>query len=106
MVFDWQVPADDQEAPDPDRGPDLLGEVEPEDQLSARDEMVAVRQHLAKMNPDHVTAMLLHAQGYTLVEIAELTHVSAAAAQSRLSRGRRELRARLGRAPQRPTTAG
>ena len=66
-----------------------------ESQLRARDELEWVRRHLAEMPPDRATAMLLHAMGHELVEIAELTATSVAAAQSRLSRGRRELRAHL-----------
>jgi RNA polymerase sigma-70 factor (ECF subfamily) len=66
-----------------------------ESQLGARDELEAVRRHLAQIDPDRTTALLLHAMGYELTEIATLTSTSVAAAQSRLSRGRRELRARL-----------
>jgi RNA polymerase sigma-70 factor (ECF subfamily) len=47
------------------------------------------------MDRDRATAVLLHAQGYDIAEIARLTKVSVAAAQSRLSRGRREIRAHL-----------
>jgi RNA polymerase sigma-70 factor (ECF subfamily) len=47
------------------------------------------------MDPHRVAALLLNAMGYELAEIAALTGTSVAAAQSRLSRGRRELRARL-----------
>jgi RNA polymerase sigma-70 factor (ECF subfamily) len=75
----------------PDRAdPALL-----ESQLRARDDLAAVRRHLGSMDPDRVTTLMLHAMGYELTEIAELTKTSVAAAQSRLSRGRRELRARL-----------
>jgi RNA polymerase sigma-70 factor (ECF subfamily) len=70
-----------------------------EAQLRARDELAAVRRHLAQMAPDRVTALLLNAMGYDLAEIAALTSASVAATQSRLSRGRRELRARLEGAP-------
>jgi RNA polymerase sigma-70 factor, ECF subfamily len=66
-----------------------------ESQLRARDELAWVRRHLAEMDPDRVTTLLLNAMGHELVEIAGLTGTSVAAAQSRLSRGRRELRARL-----------
>ena len=66
-----------------------------ESQLRARDELEAVRRQLARMDRDRVTALLLHAMGHELTEIAALTGTSVAAAQSRLSRGRRELRARL-----------
>jgi RNA polymerase sigma-70 factor (ECF subfamily) len=55
------------------------------------------------MDPDRVTAMLLSAMGYDLVAIAGLTGKSVAAAQSRLSRGRRELRALLEETPSPPT---
>jgi len=66
-----------------------------ESQLRARDELAAVRRHLGAMDPDRVTTLLLNAMGYDLTAIATLTSTSVAAAQSRLSRGRRELRARL-----------
>ena len=66
-----------------------------ESQLRARDDLARVRQHLAEMDPHRVTALLLNAMGHELAEIAALTGTSVAAAQSRLSRGRRELRARL-----------
>jgi RNA polymerase sigma-70 factor, ECF subfamily len=72
-------------------------------QLRARDELATVRRHLAEMDPDRVTALLLHAMGHELTEIAALTAASVAAAQSRLSRGRRELRARLDEEQQAPT---
>jgi RNA polymerase sigma-70 factor (ECF subfamily) len=66
-----------------------------ESQLRARDELSLVRRHLAEMAPERVTALLLNAMGHELAEIAALTGASVAAAQSRLSRGRRDLRARL-----------
>jgi RNA polymerase sigma-70 factor (ECF subfamily) len=69
--------------------------VHPEAQLGARDDLAAIRRHLAEMAPERVTALLLNAQGYSLEEIAALTGTSVAAAQSRLSRGRREIRERL-----------
>jgi RNA polymerase sigma-70 factor, ECF subfamily len=86
-----------------DRGQELDAEVPQERagpmpleaQLRARDELATVRRHLAAMDPARVTSLLLHAMGYELTEIAELTTTSVAAAQSRLSRGRRELRARM-----------
>ena len=88
-VVDRGSEASDREAPDrPD--PAAL-----ESQLRARDELEAVRRQLAGMDRDRVTALLLHAMGHELTEIAALTGTSVAAAQSRLSRGRRELRARL-----------
>ena len=69
----------------------------------ARDDLAAVRRHLGQMDSDRVTTLLLHAMGYELTEIAVLTSVSVAAAQSRLSRGRRELRARLDDESSRPS---
>jgi RNA polymerase sigma-70 factor, ECF subfamily len=66
-----------------------------EAQLGARDELEAVRLHLSRMAPERVTTLLLHAMGHDLAEIAELTGASVAAAQSRLSRARRELSERL-----------
>jgi RNA polymerase sigma-70 factor (ECF subfamily) len=73
-----------------------------ESQLRARDELSFVHRHLAEMDPDRVTALLLNAMGHELTEIAGLTGASVAAAQSRLSRGRRDLRARLEAMDSRP----
>jgi RNA polymerase sigma-70 factor, ECF subfamily len=67
----------------------------PERQMAAQRDLEVVRRHLSEMDEDRATALLLHAMGHSLKEIASLTHVSVAAAQSRLSRGRRELLARL-----------
>jgi RNA polymerase sigma-70 factor (ECF subfamily) len=54
------------------------------------------RQHLAAMDHDKATTVLLHdVLGHELAEIAVLTNVSVAAAQSRLVRGRRELYGRM-----------
>lgn len=64
-------------------------------ELGAREKLAAIRHRLAEMDPDRVAAVLLHAMGHDLAEIATLTGTSVAAAQSRLSRGRRELRSRM-----------
>ena len=77
-----------------------------ESHLRARDELSLVRRHLAEMDPDRVTALLLNAMGHELTEIAGLTGTSLAAAQSRLSRGRRDLRARLEETDSRPPAHG
>jgi RNA polymerase sigma-70 factor (ECF subfamily) len=95
-VVDRDRPSDAGAVPDP-------RDAHPEAQLGARHDLAAVRRHLGEMDPDRVTALLLKAQGYELVEIARLTHTSVAAAQSRVSRGRREIKERLlGMAPSSP----
>jgi len=63
-----------------------------EARLEARRQLVSVQELLARMNPDQAQTLLLHdALGHDLQEIAEITGVSAAAAQKRLSRARQEL---------------
>ena len=68
-----------------------------ESQLAARQALEHVRAELARMNQGHAQVLLLHeVNGLELTEIATVLGISVMAAQSRLSRGRRELRARLG----------
>jgi RNA polymerase sigma-70 factor, ECF subfamily len=62
-------------------------------------EVERLRAHLSEISPDQAEAVLLHdLMGHALAEIATITGVSIAAAQSRLVRGRKELSARLHKA--------
>jgi RNA polymerase sigma-70 factor (ECF subfamily) len=62
----------------------------------ATDVVARVRDVLAKMKPDKALPFVLHdVMGFDLKEIAPMIGVTLAAAQRRLARGRRELRARL-----------
>ena len=64
---------------------------------SVRQMLSRVAGHLDQMNTDRAWTFLLHdVLGYDLHEVAEMTTTSVAAAQSRLSRGRRELHKRIG----------
>lgn len=68
-----------------------------EHRLEARDEMERLQLTLARMRPEQAETLLLHdAFGHDLAEVAMLTGVSVAAAQSRLVRGRKELMRRYG----------
>jgi RNA polymerase sigma-70 factor (ECF subfamily) len=65
--------------------------------LEARDEVARLQATLARMRPDQARTLLLHdGLGYDLAEVALLTGVTVAAAQSRLVRGRKELLRRYG----------
>jgi RNA polymerase sigma-70 factor (ECF subfamily) len=61
------------------------------DRLEQRAEILRLQRVLSQMNPGQAEALYLHdVVGHELSEIAEITGVSVAAAQSRLVRGRKE----------------
>jgi RNA polymerase sigma-70 factor (ECF subfamily) len=67
-----------------------------ESQLAARQALERVRAELGRMNPGRAQVLVLHeVNGLELSEIATVLGISVMAAQSRLSRGRRELMSRL-----------
>jgi RNA polymerase sigma-70 factor (ECF subfamily) len=67
-----------------------------EREVGAREDLGRVRVYLSEMDWGRATTLFLHdVLGHELAEIAVLTGVSVAAAQSRLVRGRRELQERL-----------
>ena len=68
-----------------------------ERQAVARAELERMREHLVSMKSEHAHTVFLHdVLGHELAEIALMTDVSIAAAQSRLVRGRKELYRRMG----------
>lgn len=85
-VFDKtaEAPESSSAAPDPERQASLAAELE------------RARAALSAMNAGRAEAVFLHdVLGHDLAEIAALTGVSIAAAQSRLVRGRKDLHQRL-----------
>jgi RNA polymerase sigma-70 factor, ECF subfamily len=68
-----------------------------ENQVAARQALERVRLELGRMNAARAEVLILHeVNGLELSEIASVLGISVMAAQSRLSRGRRDLLDRLG----------
>jgi RNA polymerase sigma-70 factor (ECF subfamily) len=68
----------------------------PEAEMMARTEISRLRMHLADMDPDRAETVIIHdVFGVSLAETAKLTSASLSAAQSRLVRGRRDIRKRM-----------
>jgi RNA polymerase sigma-70 factor (ECF subfamily) len=85
---------DRQAEAEPDSSP---GAADVERQTAARAELDRMRGHLVSMKAEHAQAVFLHdVLGHDLAEIALMTNVTVAAAQSRLVRGRKELYRRMG----------
>jgi RNA polymerase sigma-70 factor (ECF subfamily) len=61
-----------------------------------RDALRRVRRHLSRLDASRTFTFLLHdVYGYDMREVARMTGVSVAAARTRLTRGRREVRKRI-----------
>jgi RNA polymerase sigma-70 factor (ECF subfamily) len=72
------------------------GRADLENQLAARQALERIRGELSRMNHGRAEVLVLHeVNGMELSEIARALGISVAAAQSRLTRGRRELLQRL-----------
>jgi RNA polymerase sigma-70 factor (ECF subfamily) len=70
---------------------------DPERELQLKGEIERIRRELSSMSAQRAEALVLHdVLGHELGEIATLTGISVAAAQSRLVRARHELTERLG----------
>ncbi len=70
---------------------DLPSRVNMTDRLEARAEVVRLQEVLAAMKPEQAQAVFLHdLMGHNLAEVAAISGVTVAAAQSRLVRGRKE----------------
>jgi RNA polymerase sigma-70 factor (ECF subfamily) len=63
--------------------------------VTARSALRQAAGLVGAIEPEKARALILHSGGYDLVEIAHLLGVSIAAAQTRVSRARRELRKRV-----------
>lgn len=92
---EYNVIARNVEVDDDARGGDL------EKHMGDRSLTARIRKHLDAMVYERAFTVMLHdVCGHDLREIAEITEVTVAAAQSRLVRGRRELHDRIARDPE------
>jgi RNA polymerase sigma-70 factor (ECF subfamily) len=74
-----------------------LGEEDPVERTSASELAAALRKELARLDPEHRTAISLHAEGLSYKEIAEQMNCPIGTVMSRLFYARRTLAGRLRR---------
>jgi RNA polymerase sigma-70 factor (ECF subfamily) len=81
--------------------PEPISPDQPARRVVERSTIERIRKHLAKLDRDRAWAFLLHdVYGYDMGEMAHIMGTSVSAAQSRLTRGRRDLHERISRDPE------
>jgi RNA polymerase sigma-70 factor, ECF subfamily len=81
--------------------PDGISPDQPARRVAERSLVERIRGHLAQLDRDRAWAFLLHdVYGYDMREMTQILGISVTAAQSRLTRGRRDLHDRLSRDPE------
>ena len=81
--------------------PEGISSDQPARRVAERSMIERIRGHLAQLDRDRAWAFLLHdVYGYDMREMTQILGISVTAAQSRLTRGRRDLHERLARDPE------
>jgi RNA polymerase sigma-70 factor (ECF subfamily) len=80
--------------------PEAISPDQPARRVAERSTIERIRDHLAHLDRDRAWAFLLHdVYGYDMREMAQILGISVTAAQSRLTRGRRDLHERISHDP-------
>jgi RNA polymerase sigma-70 factor (ECF subfamily) len=83
------------------QSPEGISFDQPARRVAERSTIERIRGHLAQLDQDRAWAFLLHdVYGYDMREMTQILGISVTAAQSRLTRGRRDLQERISRDPE------